>query len=120
MNKLWNSFSDSFKYILILGFTTTVYNVLNDTFMFAAYEIDLVVWLTSSIAFIIFAHHDAIAKRAAGQKKVASGWWALLGVAYPIALSIVERKWTYALSYSAVTLGTILIFLGSFTTFGII
>lgn len=116
----WNKFSDSFKYILILGFSATVFNVINDSFLGIDPEINLAIFLVKTIAFVILANHDAMVKRSTGQIKVASGWWAVLGIAYPIAVLYVERNWSYVCWYMASTLGTLFVLVGIFATFGLI
>lgn len=60
------------------------------------------------IAVIVLSLKDSMFKCNA-DKKAASGWWAILGV-YPIAASIVERKWMPFVSYVAV------LFLSMFVT----
>lgn len=88
-----------YKNFLWFAAVTNIFNMITGALVLLGPELDLLFLIATSIGFVVLALNDARERVANGVTAV-SGWWALLGIAYPIALSIKEKTWNSFLSYA--------------------
>lgn len=98
----WNKLTKEFQILCAFVGTFGFLISLLEAFMLISPEFNLVLNAIFCIGFMILAWRDANARKLA-KIEHASGWWSLLGIAYPIAVAFKEKSWNSFLWYAVTT-----------------
>lgn len=92
-----------FLNLCIFSGVTGVILAIISQFALVSPELDLGLNVLIAICFVIMSLKDANGRKAEN-KVFASGWWSLLGMAYPIAVSFKEKSWNSVLWYLVIAI----------------
>lgn len=108
----WNKLTKEFQILCVFVGTVGFLISLLEAFMIISPEFSLLANVIFCIGFLILAWRDVNARKRTNIV-AASGWWSLLGIAYPIAVSFKEKSWNSILWYSVVSffIPTVLLFM---------